>query len=133
MKVLPTRLPLRRASAPLALVAAVALATFAHPADARTHVTLGVGFFFPVPLYVAPPVVYYPPPAYYYPPPAYYYPAPPVYVVPRAPAYGYAPPPRRTAKTCRTYRGDATIDATGDAFFGTACLEADGRWHIVAN
>jgi len=59
-------------------------------------------------------------PLYRY-PPAYYYDAPPrvVYVEPRR------------APVCRQFRGDATVDANGRRFFGTACLEADGRWHIV--
>jgi hypothetical protein len=60
---------------------------------------------------------YYPPPAYYYPPPAYY--APPVYAAP-------AP-----AQNCRQFNGDASMDASGAPFYGTACLQADGRWHIV--
>ncbi len=71
------------------------------------------------------------PPAYYYPPPRryYYYVPPPVYYVPPPPVV-YAPP-MATGPACRTFSGDATIDASGAPFYGTACLEADGRWHIV--
>lgn len=51
------------------------------------------------------------------------------------PDYYYAPPPRvvyvQPPPVCRQFDGDATIDATGGPFYGTACLEADGLWHIV--
>jgi len=51
------------------------------------------------------------------------------------PDYYYAPPPRVVyvdgPPVCRRFDGDATVDATGRRFFGTACLRADGRWHIV--
>ena len=82
------------------------------------HLFLGFDFF---PPYYAYPYAYpydYPPPAYYYPPPTYYY-APPVYSAP-------APTPN-----CRRFNGDASIDASGQPFYGTACLQADGRWHIA--
>ena len=50
-------------------------------------------------------------------------------------AYAYDPPPRVVCvdrpPVCRRFNGDATVDATGGRFFGTACLQADGRWHIV--
>ncbi|MGH6953124.1 MAG: hypothetical protein ACREGL_03015 [Alphaproteobacteria bacterium] len=74
--------------------------------------------------------LFWPAPFYYYaPPPVYYYPAPPVYYHP-APTRHYVqrsyPRPY-----CREFRGDAIIDDTGNPFFGTACLEPDGRWHIV--
>jgi hypothetical protein len=105
----------------LAMAAALALGFFgAAPAPAAAHgwhgghsrVFLGLNFGAP---------------AYYYPPPYYYYYPPPVYYVP-PPRVVYAPPP---APVCHTFRGDATIDASGAPFYGTACLEADGRWHIV--
>jgi len=72
----------------------------------------------------------WPAPIYYYPPPpVYYYPAPPVYYVP-APTRYYVR--RAYARTyCREFQGNAIIDDTGGPFFGTACLEPDGRWHIV--
>src|SRR5271166_6306121 len=75
------------------------------------HVFLGFDFFVP------PYPYYYPPPAYYYPPPPAYYYAPPDYSAP--------PPPQN----CRKFNGDASIDASGAPFYGTACLQADGRWH----
>src|SRR4051812_2857729 len=61
---------------------------------------------------------YYP---YYY-PPAYYYPPPPAYVTP-APPY--------QSSYCRQFNGDATIDASGGPFYGTACMGPDGKWHIT--
>ena len=87
------------------------------PAVARSHtrVFLGFGAFF------GPPAYYYGPPAYYA-PPVYYYP-PPVYYVP--------PPVQLVRPYCREYRGDAIVDASGQPFYGTACLQPDGRWHIV--
>ena len=85
-------------------------------AEAHSRVSIGVGFGG----YYGPPA-YYPYPAYYYPPPAYYYP-PPAYVT-------QAPAPVATSN-CRQFNGDATIDANGGPFYGTACLGNDGRWHI---
>jgi len=35
------------------------------------------------------------------------------------------------SNNCRTYRGDAIIDSSGRPFYGRACLESDGRWHVV--
>jgi hypothetical protein len=106
------------------------------PAQARVFVSLGFPFF----PFFGPPY-YYPPPAYsYYYPPPYYYPPQQSYY---APQQGYAAPdayaqgaPSDTvspssSKNCRTFRGDATIDASGKPFHGRACLEADGRWHVV--
>ena len=127
-----------------AVIAALTLVLVGHPAEARTHVSVGLAFIAPMyppaayypppPVYYAPPPVYYaPPPVYYAPPPSVYYAPPPVYVVPQQPAYRTVPQPQRqTQRTCRTWRGDATIDANGDPFYGTACLESDGLWHIVA-
>lgn len=59
---------------------------------------------------------------YYYPPPPAYYPPPPPRVV-------YVEP--QPAPTCRVFHGDATIDASGRPFYGTACFGSDNRWHIV--
>jgi len=107
------------------------------PAHARVFVSFGFPFF---PFYG--PAYYYPPPAYYYPPP-YSYPPQGYY----PPQQGYAAPdayaqsapqsaPAQTvsptaSKNCRTYKGDATIDSSGKPFYGRACLEADGHWHVV--
>lgn len=106
------------------------------PAHARVFVSLGFPFFpfyFGSPYYYPP--AYYPPP-YYYPPQQGYYPpqqgyAPDAYAqnAPQsAPSETVSPSP---SKNCRTYRGDATIDSTGRPFYGRACLESDGRWHVV--
>lgn len=73
----------------------------------RGHTSLSLGFHF------GPPAYYYPPPVYYAPPPRV------VYVEPRP------------APICRRFRGDATVDASGRPFYGTACLGGDGRWRIV--
>jgi len=65
-------------------------------------------------------------PAYY---PYYYgYPAYPTdpYAY-SAPAVVYQAP----SANCRQFNGNATIDASGQPFYGTACLESDGRWHIT--
>jgi len=92
--------------------------------EARTSVFVGADFGYPGYYHRPYPYHrgYYRPPAYYYPPPVYYAP-PPVY---------YAPPIGGTISpsNCRTFRGDASIDASGQPFYGTACLLADGRWHI---
>jgi hypothetical protein len=96
----------------LALVASL-------PASAHSRFFFGFNFplFYPYYDYY----YYYPPyPAYYYAPPAYYYP-PPVVV------QTYPPP-----SYCRRVNGDATVDATGQPFYGTACLWPDGRWHIAS-
>ena len=107
------------------------------PALARTHVVVGVGVGAPVVYAPPPPVYYYPPPTYYYPPPVVYSPAPPpvVYAPPPAPpaltpTAAPAPPPLQTGN-CRQYRGDATIDGQNQPFFGTACQQPDGKWHIA--
>jgi len=110
-----------RALALVATATLIALAAAA-PAEARGRVYLG--FNVGVPLYYGPPAYYYPPPAYYYPPPAYYYPPPP-------PRVSYYTPPPAPAANCRTFQGDASIDASGQPFYGTACQQADGRWYIV--
>lgn len=108
------------------------LAASAPAANARVFVSLGFPFF---PFFG--PAYYYPPaPAYYYPPP-YYYPPQQSYYAPDAYAQGIPQnAPAQTvspssSKNCRTYKGDATIDSSGRPFYGRACLEADGRWHVV--
>jgi hypothetical protein len=118
--------------------------TLSVPAHARVFVSLGFPFF---PYYYGPaysyPPAYYPPP-YYYPPQQGYYPPQQGYYPPQQ---GYAPdsyapqsaPPSYPAQTvspaaarnCRDYRGDATIDSSGRPFHGRACLESDGKWHVV--
>jgi hypothetical protein len=58
--------------------------------------------------------------------------------------YSYAPPPQVYAQSpsqtvsppsggqnCREFQGDAIIDGSTQKFFGTACRQPDGRWHIV--
>jgi hypothetical protein len=102
----------------VALVVVMAGLSLSGTADAHGRVFVGVGFGG----YYGPAYPYYPP-AYYYPPPAYYYP-PAAYVTP-APAAPYA------SSYCRQFNGDATIDASGAPFRGTACLGADNRWHIT--
>jgi len=103
------------------LLAVVALAVGV-PAAAQARVFVGVGIGVPVyrPYY---PYPYYAPA--YYPPPAVVYAPPPVVV---APTPVVAPAP---TSNCRQYRGDATVDGANQPFYGTACLQADGRWHIV--
>jgi hypothetical protein len=106
------------------------------PADARVFVSFGFPFFpFYAPYYYPP--AYYYPPSYYYPPPQGYYPPQQGYAAPGAYAQN-APQsaPSQTvspssSKNCRTYKGDATIDSSGRPFYGRACLESDGRWHVV--
>ena len=106
------------------VVAAIAASTGAGtPASARTHVVLGVGVG--VPVYAPPPVYYSPPPMVYVPPPPVVVYSPPAPVMVRP-----APPPPQTGN-CRLYRGDATIDGQNRPFFGTACLQPDGKWHVV--
>jgi len=125
--------PLLRFLAVLILV----LAASAPAAQARVFVSLGFPFF---PFYWGPGYYYPPAPAYYYPPPyPYYPPQQQSYYAPGAYPQGApqsAPAPAQTvspaaSKNCRTYRGDATIDSSGKPFYGRACLEADGRWHVV--
>lgn len=97
------------------------------PAEARVFVGVGIG----IPAY---PAYYPPPPVYYPPPPVYYAPPPPPVVIYQQPQPVYAAPPPAPApapaSNCRTYNGDATIDASGKPFYGTACQGPDGRWHI---
>ncbi len=99
---------------------------FAHT---RVFVGVGVGPVWGPAYVVPPPVYYYPPPPAIYPAPVYYVPPPtPVYAPP--PVAQPAPPPAQTGY-CREYHGDATIDGKSQPFFGTACLQPDGKWHIV--
>lgn len=112
----------------LALTASVATSA---PAAAHGHVFIGVGFplFWPS-YYYAPAPVYYAPPPYYYGPgyygPSYYAPS---YYSPR-PVY-YTPPAAVAPPTCRKFDGDAVNDDSSELFYGTACLQSDGKWHIV--
>ena len=117
-------------------VAAIVAFAACLPAAANARVFIGVGvgvpLFYPPPVYYAPPPVYYappPPPVYYAPPPppAYYTPAPAAAPVAAAPA------PQPTSNNCREYHGDATIDGANQPFYGTACLQSDGKWHIINN
>jgi len=104
---------------------AAAMAVGSVPAQARTHVFLGFNFYAPAPWYYAPPRVYY-----VAPPPPVYYPLPPPTAFSYPPPVTYAPAPA-PAPFGREYSGDATIDGSGQPFYGAACLEADGRWHIL--
>ena len=127
----------------LSLAALPLLVAASHPAAAHGGSTrVFLGFNVGVPVYGPPPAYYAPPPVYYYPPPPVYYAPPPAYYAP-PPAY-YAPPPAVAepppppapaaapqASGCRTFNGDASIDDNGQPFYGTACLQSDGRWHIV--
>ena len=101
------------------------------PAHARVFVSLGFPFFpFFGPTYYYPPAYYYPPP-YAYPPQQGYY-APDGYAAQNAPQSAPAETVAPSASNnCRTYRGDAIIDSSGRPFYGRACLESDGRWHVV--
>ena len=101
----------------LAMVAALPGAAYAH---GHSHVFLGFNFGYPA---------YYPAPVYYYPPPPVYYAPPPVVYYTPPPVYAPAPP--APASNCRTFNGDATIDASGQPFYGTACYGQDGHWHIT--
>ena len=125
------------AAAVIAVITSAVVSTGV-PAMARTRVFLGVGVG--APMYAPPPVYYYPPPPVYYaPPPVVYAPPPPTVVyappppalpAPATPTATPAPPPAQTGN-CREYRGDATIDGKSQPFYGTACLQPDGKWHIV--
>ena len=111
----------------LGLVSALAVPAVA-PTAAQARVLVGVGIG--VPVYTPPPpVYYYPPPAPVYYPPVVYTP-PPVVVAPPPVVPPAAPPPAQTGY-CRQYNGDATIDGKNQPFYGTACRQPDGRWHIV--
>jgi hypothetical protein len=127
----------------LRIIAALTIALVAAlPGAANARVFVGVGIGVPGPFYYGPPVYYAPPPVYYAPPPAYYPPpAPPVYYAPPAPPAYYTPNPvpaptaaaPQPSGNCRQYNGDATIDGQNQPFYGTACLQADGKWHIMSN
>jgi len=111
-----------------ALAAMLFMLVAALPVAAHARVFFGFGFgFAPFPSYYPPP--YYYAPAYY--PPPYY--AAPAYVAPTAaaPATTAVAPSTSASRKCRTFRGDATMDGSRQAFYGTACLQADGKWHIV--
>ena len=117
----------------LRFLAVVILVLAASAPAANAHVFFSLAFpFFPFwgPAYYPPAPAYYPPPAYYqqqgyYAPGGYAQPAP---QSAPAPAQTVAP---SASNNCRTYRGNATIDSSGKPFYGRACLEADGRWHVV--
>ncbi len=105
---------------------AAGVLTLPAPAGARTVVGIGVGIGVPV---YAPP-----PPVYYYPPPPVYYPpvvVAPAPVVAQPPVVAPAAPPPPQTGNCRQYKGDATVDGKNQPFYGTACLQPDGKWHIV--
>lgn len=107
---------------PKAIAALFLLLTVVVPGAAQARVFLSFGFPF-FPFYPAP--YYYPPPAYYPPPPAYY--PPPYAPAQAAPA---AATPSASSGNCKTFKGNATIDSSHQTFYGTACLGADGKWHI---
>jgi hypothetical protein len=70
---------------------------------------------------------------YFYPAPVYPYPDPyalPVIAPPPPALVVVAPAPQQQ---CREYQGDAIINGSNQPFYGTACLEPDGQWHIVSN
>lgn len=107
-------------------------------AQARVSVDVGIGPRFGphyyAPRYYAPhyyaPHYYIPPPVYYYPPPVVYAPPPPVVYTP-PPVVVQSPPAAAAGAQCREYHGNATIDRRAQPFYGTACLQPDGKWHIV--
>ena len=110
-------------------VAALLLAlSLSVPASAHGRVFVGIGlgpvfpFYDPYPYYPAPAYAYYPPPVYY--PPTYYAPAPVYYTQPVAAA---------PSANCTRFTGDAVNDDSGQPFYGIACMQADGKWHIVDN
>lgn len=122
-----------------AVLGVAALAVGVLPAAAQARVFVGVRLGGPVygPAYYGPAYypAYYPAPVYY-PPPAVVYAPQPVVVAPTpvavtpAPAAAPAPTPA-AASNCRQYQGNATVDGQNQPFYGTACLQADGKWHIV--
>ncbi|HUN50717.1 MAG TPA: hypothetical protein VMU42_06355 [Candidatus Sulfotelmatobacter sp.] len=114
----------------LALIASLAMAA-GLPTTANARVFVGVGIGVPGPFYYPPPVYYAPPPVYYAPPPPVYYAPAPVVTYAPPPAPAAAPAPAPTSSNCRQYNGDATIDGANQPFYGTACLQSDGKWHIV--
>ena len=76
-------------------VGLVASMLLAGKAEAKSHISVSIGFGAPVyaeSYYVAPPVYYAPAPVYVVPPPSYYYP-PPALVSPPPPPVYYVPPP----------------------------------------
>jgi hypothetical protein len=121
----------------LALLACVAVMT-SFPAHAGGNVSVGIGYWSGPgyhhhyrghrhgghwgPRYRSS-VMIYPAPVYYPPPRPVYYPAYPVYPAPV--------PVVQATQQCMQYNGDATIDGSGQPFYGRACLFTDGRWHIV--
>ncbi|MFZ0692996.1 MAG: hypothetical protein WAN51_02410 [Alphaproteobacteria bacterium] len=111
------------------LVALLLALSLSLPASARGRVFVGIGVGPVFPFYDP---WYYPPYAYYpYPPPAYYPPPPPAYYPPTyAPA---APVAAAPSANCTRFTGDATSDDSGKPFYGVACMQADGKWHIVDN
>jgi hypothetical protein len=62
---------------------------------------------------------------YYYDYPGTWAPDAGPYVVP-SPLYA-APSPGQ----CRTFAGDALVTGTNQPFYGSACLQPDGQWHVV--
>jgi hypothetical protein len=121
---------MRRTMKVIALLGLAVLA-MGLPAAAQARVFVGVGIGVPVygPRYYYP--AYYPPaPAYYYPPPAVVYAPPPVVVAP-TPVAAPVAAPAAAPGNCRQYQGNATVDGANQPFYGTACLQSDGRWHIV--
>ena len=112
--------------------AATALIGASLPASAHgSHVSVGIYAGGPVyPAYY--PYHYYRP---YYRPywgPSVVYAPPPVVYAP-APVYYNAPPAMSPTPTqqCQSYNGNATVDGSGQPFYGNACLFTDGRWHIM--
>jgi hypothetical protein len=119
---------MRRKMARLTFLALLAAAATGLPAIAEARVNVDIGIGVPGPRYrphYYAPHYYVPPPVYYYPPPAVVYAPPPPIV------YTPAPPPATAQANCHTYNGDATLDGRGTPFYGTACLQPDGKWHIV--
>ena len=107
------------------------------PAEAGSRFFFGFGF--PIWGWGAP--YYYPYYPYYAPRPVYYVP-PPVYVAPEPVYYSsydaffnrpvYTPPARTAPRVnCRRFEGDGIDDDTGQPFYGVACMQVDGKWHIV--
>ena len=66
-------------------------------------------------------------PRYGYAPPPSYAPPPQAYAAPPPQTFS-APSP---GQACREFQGDAVIDGSTQKFYGTACRQPDGRWHIV--
>jgi hypothetical protein len=68
---------------------------------------------------------------YFYPAPVYPYPDPAVLPAIAAPPATVVTPAPAVQQQCREYQGDAIINDSKQPFYGTACLEPDGQWHIV--